>query len=383
VTLSDGAKNLGVFALNTEGYAEIQTGATISGSPTPPLTVGFHSFTASFSGDLSYKTSNTSAPLTLTVLQAPTTISVAPSVTTVPTGSPVALTAFVDTQSSSNLSSGGSSGAAPTGTVTCFNNGVSIGTLSGNQLVSTLDANGFVALQARLSITLSANALITATYSGDTNYATSTSTGVTITVGTPGINLSPASNTSTITIASPGQSASQLITVTAGNSFVGSVILSCAVSAEPMNAVNLPTCSFGLPGQNFTAPQTITLTTSSTTGSATMTVTSTAAHAGSIQTSPAGGPSGHGWIVAAGPVALAWILLLFVIPKQRRLEFSPLALLLFVVIAAALGCGGTSSGGNGQGVGNPGTTTGAYTITVTATPSTGAAQTTAIGVNVQ
>ncbi len=385
VVFSDAGKSLGTpFALNTEGYAEDQTGATISGTPTHPLSVGSHSFTASFSGDLSYKTSSTSAPLALAVLQAPTTISVAPSVTTVTVSTPVAITAFVDTQSSSNLSSGGSSGATPTGTVTFFNNGVSIGTLSGNQLVSADDANGFVALQAQLSITLTANALITATYSGDANYTASSSTGVTITVGTPGINLSPSPNSSTITIASPGLSATQLITVTGGNSFVGSVILSCVVSAEPINAVHLPACSFGLPGQNFTAPQTITLSTTATIGSATMTVTSTAAQASLFRTSPPTGRFlGYGSLVATGGMSLFCLFVIFVISKQRGLEFAPFAVLLFVVIAAALGCGGTNSGGNGQGAGNPGTTQGTYTITVTATPSNGNVQTTTIGINVQ
>jgi hypothetical protein len=383
VTLLDGGNNLGAFALNTEGYAEDQTGAMVSGAPTPALAVGAHSFTASFTGDLSYKASNTSAPVTLMVLQAPTTISVTPSLTTVPTNTPVTLTAVVDTQSSSNLSSGGSSGAAPSGTVTFFNNGVSIGTASGNQLVSAPDANGFVAAHAQLTVTLAANAIITAAYPGDTNYTTSTSTGVTITVGTPGINLSPASNTATITIASPGQSAMQLITVTAGNSFTGSVTLSCAVSSEPMNAVNLPSCSFGPPDQNFTGPQTITLTSTATSGNATMTVTSTAAHASLFRFIPPDHTFAYGWPVAAGAMFLFCLCFRFVTSGQRRWHLASLAFLLFVVVAAGAGCSSTNSGGGGTGGGNPGTTTGTYTITVTATPSTGTAQTTAIGVNVQ
>jgi len=382
VTLFDGARNLGAFALNAEGYAEDQTGATISGSPTPPLAIGPHSFTATFSGDLSYKLSSTSTPLALTVLQAPTTTSVTPSATTLPISTPVSLTAFIDTQSNSKLSSGGSSGAAPTGRVTFFNNGLSIGILSGSQLISTLDANGFAALQARISITLTADALITATYSGDTNYTTSASTGVAITVGTPGINLSPAPNTATITIASPGQSATQLITVAGANSFVGSVILSCAVSAEPMNAVNLPTCSFGIPAQNFTAPQTITLGTVATTGTVTMTVNSTAAQAALYRVLRADRRFGHGWLVVVGAMSLLCALPFFVISKRRSLEFAPSVLMLFLVVAVALGCG-TSSGGSGQGVGNPGTTSGTYTVTVTATPSNGTVQTTTVGVIVQ
>jgi hypothetical protein len=385
VMLFDAGKSLGSFAMNTEGYAEDQTGAMVSGAPTTPLAVGSHNFTASFSGDLSYEASNASTPVKLTVLQAPTTTSVVPSLTTVPANTPVTLTAFVDTQSGSNLSSGGSLGAAPIGTITFFNNNISLGTASGSQLVSVLDANGFVAVQAQLSVTLAANGNITASYSGDTNYTTSMSAGVPITVGTPGISLSPAAGTSTITIASPGQSATQLVTVTAGNSFTGSVTLSCTVSGMPMNAVDLPTCSFGIPDQNFAAPQTITLTATATSGNATMTVTSTAAQAGLLRP-----PAVHGfrfvWPMPVVAMLLVCLFAFFVASKQRRWQLASLAVLLLVVVAVGFGCGSSSSiggGGGGTGAGNPGTTTGTYSITVTAAPSTGIAQTTSIGVNVQ
>ncbi len=382
VTLLDGVKTLGAFALNTEGYAEDQTGAMLSGVSTLPLAVGSHSFTASFSGDLSYKLSTTSAPVKFMVLQAPTTTSVTPTITTISTNSSVILAAFVDTQSNSNLSSGGSSGAAPTGTVTFFNNGVSIGTASGSQLVSTLDANGFVAVQATLSVTLTASANITATYSGDTNYATSTSTAVTITVGAPGINLAPASNSVTMSISSPGQSAGQLIIVTAANSFAGSVTLSCVVSGEPMNAVDLPTCSFGTPDQNFTAPQTITLTPTATSGNATMTVMSTAALASSFRLSPPGRGFRIGWPGEIAVMSLVCLFVLFLLPRQWRRQVVFLTLLAFMV-AATGGCGGTNSGGSSTVGGTPGTTVGTYTITVTATPSTGPAQSTVIAVTVK
>jgi len=382
VTLLDGVKSLGAFALNTEGYVEDQTGAMVSGNPTAPLAVGLHSFTASFSGDLSYQASSASAPVTLMVLQAPTTTSVTPNLTTVSANASVILTALVNTQSNSNLSSGGSSGAAPTGTVTFFNNGVSIGTASGSQLVSTLDANGFMAVQAALSVTVTANEDITATYSGDINYTTSTSTGVTITVGAPGINLSPASNTATITISSPGQSAGQLITVAAGNSFAGSVTLSCAISSQPMNAVDLPTCSFGMPDQNFTAPQTITLTSTVTSGNATMTVMSTAAQASSLRLSPPGRALRMRWPGGVAAMSLICLFVLFLLPRPWRRQAAFLTLLISVAVAG-VGCGGTSSGGSGTGGGNPGTTAGTYKITVTATPSTGTVQTTIIDVNVK
>ena len=382
VTLVDTGIPLGAFPLNTEGYAEDQTGAMVSGTAVPPLAVGSHSFTASFSGDLSYTASNASTPVTLMILKAPTTISVTPSLTTVPINTPVTLTALVDTQSNSSLSSGGSSGIAPTGTVTFFNNGVSVGTASGSQLVSPLNGNGFVAVQANMALTLAANGLITATYSGDANYTISTSPSVTITVGTPGINLSPALNVATITIPSPGLSATQLVTVTGANSFAGSVVLSCTVSSTPMNAVDLPTCSFGPPDQNFTAPQTITLGPAATSGNATMTVFSTPLRAGLFRMSPGDHTFGVSWSTAIG--AMCFFVLCAVSGKlQLQWKFARAALLLTLVAAAGVGCGGTNGGGTGTGLSNPGTTTGIYTITVTATPSIGNVQTTTIGVNVQ
>jgi hypothetical protein len=366
-----------ILPLNTEGYTELQTGSTISGATTPPLAVGSHSFTANFSGDASYNASNLSAAVSLTVLRAPTTISLSASSMTVPANTTVTFSATVDTQSNSALSSGGSSGAAPTGTVSFFSNGAPIGTAN---LVATTDSSGFVAAQATFQTTFAATGNITATYVGDVNYAApSASNSVTITVGS-GINIAPAPGTTSISIPTPGQSATQLITVT-GSSFTGTVALSCSVTAQPASAVNLPTCSFGTPGQNFTAPKTITLSGSATSGNATMTVASTATHALVLPQVPLSHAFRTGGPLFAFALSLVCLFVLIGWPKQRRWGLVPLALLLVALISAAAGCGGGSNSGGSTA--NPGTTTGAYTITVTATPSTGTAQTTTITVNVQ
>ena len=246
------------FSLNTEGYLEDQTAF---------LAVGAHSFKATYGGDASYNASPASAAVALTVVPAATVTTVRPSPSVVTSTQNVTLTAFVDTQSF---------GKAPTGTVNFYNNGTQIGSVSGAQLVPMLDTNGFVAAQAVLTMTLSSSGSITTTYSGDTNYIQSTSPGVSITVDTVGINLSPAPNTAAITISSPGQTSTlQLITVTGANGFAGTVTLSAAVTATFANAVDLPTCTFGAPDTNFTAPNTITLSGVNTTGTATMTCSST------------------------------------------------------------------------------------------------------------
>jgi hypothetical protein len=148
----------------------------------------------------------------------------------------------------------------------------------------------------------------------------------------------------------------------------------------PPSATDIPTCSFGAPDQNFTAPGTITLTTTSETGSATMTCATTAA--AHIVPGPSSRPSGRVWPLASAAISLAGIFFLLMVPSQRRWKLVPLVVLLAVVAAAGISCSGGGSGAGG-GVTNPGTTTGTYTFTVTATPSIGTAQTTPITVNVQ
>jgi hypothetical protein len=80
-------------------------------------------------------------------------------------------------------------------------------------------------------------------------------------------------------------------------------------------------------------------------------------------------------------------LLLFFVPwgiPERRRGVALLVALLFVTGAFAVSCSGGGggaapvSGGGSGGGGNVGTTETAYTVTVTATPSTGAAQTTTV-----
>ncbi len=156
------------FSLNTEGYLEDQTTF---------LAVGSHSFVAKYNGDASYTASSNSGAAALTVTQAATTTTLTTSATSVASTANIILTAFVDTLSQ---------GANPTGTVSFFNNGTLISTVPNSQLVAMFDSNGFDGVQAVLTTKLSASGSITATYSGDTNYMTSTTaTGVSVTVTGP------------------------------------------------------------------------------------------------------------------------------------------------------------------------------------------------------
>ena len=114
VTLTDSfnggtAANLdgGSFKLNSFGYFEDQA---------IQLAVGTHSIQASYPGDNSFGKSNTNAP-TVTVTKAATTSKITSNPTTIAANTAFSLTVLVDTQTSANPAAG-SSGAAPTGTIT-------------------------------------------------------------------------------------------------------------------------------------------------------------------------------------------------------------------------------------------------------------------------
>jgi hypothetical protein len=365
VAVKDGGNPLdaGTFSLNSLGFFEDQP---------IQLPAGTHSIVAVYSGDNSFNGS-TSATDTVTVTKAATTTTVSANHTSVAAGGSVTLTATINTQSNATASAA----QEPTGTMKFFLGGNLI-TGGSVQVIGGVNPNTMLA-QATASITVSlANGQdqITAQYAGDSNYAASAvSAPVTVSVGVPGINLS--SSTGTINIPAPGQSGAQLITVSAANGFTGSVTLSCSVTSSPSGAVSPPTCSFGTPGQNFTAPNIITLSSTNTSGNATMTVASTAAKG--VVFKPASRPQGPNlfWVGEVGAFIACFFLL--GISAQKRRSFVLLAGLLSVVMAVGIGCGNS----NGGSTSIPATTVGAYTVTVTATPAGATAQTTAITVNVQ
>ena len=142
VTFMDGGFTLGTTALDGSGVATFSTSA---------LAVGPHSITAQYNGDGAHTTS-TSPPLSQAVNQASTTITLASNSNPIKTGQPVTFTANV-------------SPSTATGTVQFFDGSTSLGTvaLSGGQAsltTSTLSA---------------AKHSITAVYSGNANFAGSTS----------------------------------------------------------------------------------------------------------------------------------------------------------------------------------------------------------------
>ena len=245
--------------------------------------------------------------------------------------------------------------AAPTGTVD-FNNGA---TKLGS---ATPDATG------KATFTTGSLAVgsysVTAVYSGDTNYATSTSSTVALSVE----SFSLAAGAAKPASVTAGASSTATITLTTTNGFSSAVPLTCSVS--PATSALAPTCAL--------SPASVTPTAAGATS--TLTISTTAATTGAL-TSPA---IRHG----SNPFYAMWLLMPAMLlgtagmgaPKRRK-SISLLLLLLAVggcLFWVACGGGGTTGGG-----GTPGTPAGSYTVTVTATPTSGSPQNQMVTLTVQ
>jgi membrane-associated phospholipid phosphatase len=202
---------------------------------------------------------------------------------------------------------------------------------------------------------------LTANYGGDANYAI-TSASVSITVSAVSYGLS-ASALSPVT---PGNTGTSTVTVSSSNGYSGSVALTCAVTNQPANAVNVPGCTItGSP---------VVLSSSVKSGNATVTLNTQAPIATLSRPRFGAGE-------AAGAAVLA-LLVFFGIPSRRRAWRAMVGLL--AVAFALLGisaCGSTTRSG---GTSNPGTTPGVYTYTITGTgtPAYNPAPTTTISLSV-
>lgn len=417
VTFLDNGNSIGSFRLNTEGYAEDQTGPNIDGATNiAALGVGSHSITATYSGDNSYcpsptvgtctsGTSTAPTAVTFTIVAAPTITSVVGSTPninastsiTVASGTSVTLNAIVDTASNSSASSGGSGGVSLSGTVTFTCSPAVTGCGPATPATSfisnsgTLDSEGFVAGVATLNIAPTASTSVTATFTPTgSNYGNSTSTSpAVITVSASSFTLAPlpATNT-TINISAAGQSGSTPITVTSAG-FSGNVTLSCVVAPTILSSViDLPTCS-------FTSSNVVSLTGNGSNGQRTLVVSTTAASAlaPTPQTKlPYGGPANR-FLPVTATVLLGLSLLAFMawgVPPRRLRGIALVGAAMVLALAAAScnggGIGGAVTNGSNGSSGGGGTTTGTtvttYAVTITATPSSGSAVQTVVYVNV-
>jgi hypothetical protein len=220
-------------------------------------------------------------------------------------GTPVTLTAQV----ASTLAG---APTTPTGTVTFL--------ISTNSLGSgILSAQGVATLTT--SVLPSGVDVITAQYSGDTNFVGSTSPIETVSVNSPDYTLS--ANPPTLTVAA-GNSASTMITVAPDDLFLGSVIFSCGTLPSYITCTFTPSNTITFPILSPT-PQTLTLT---------VAVAKTTTTAQQTKT----------FILAmVAPIGL--LALLPMVGTTRKRLWAALLLAMFAFTAAGMiaGCGGGSA----------------------------------------
>ncbi len=340
VAITDNAAPLdtGTFVINSAGHAEDQP---------IQLNAGSHSIVATYSGDISYSAPSASSTATWTVSKATTATGLAATPATgVTTATPVTLTATIASQSNST--------AGPGGTVTFFNGGTQIGspvTVVPAGATAIAFASGTASLQT--TFTSTGTQTITATYSGDSNYATSNAPATTITVASTGSFTVGGSAVTAIA----GSSGTSTITVTPTGGFTGNVNVTCPATGLPAGV----TCSPNPLAINVTG-------TTAVTGSLTVAVaapsTSLSASAAPVQQKlmaagmiPSRG--GKGWL-ALGAGAGLGALILLVLPGRKRFR-AALGLGLVCVLGFSLGCNSYGGGGGG------GLATTTTKITVTST----------------
>jgi trimeric autotransporter adhesin len=286
VVFYDGANQLATSAVNNSV-------ATANVALTGALT---HSLTAVYSGDTLYAPS-TSAVLSATDQIAPVAITLASNTTSAFAGQTVTFTATV--------AGATSAGAVPTGTVSFY--------LSGGTLLGTAPLAGGVASYAAQSLA-DGNETVYAVYSGDSNFATVTSSNIAVTLGDYSVAL--ASSSLSLNSGATGQ-----VTATLTMGFPGTVAFSCV----PPSGVSI-TCTFNP---------------ASLTANGTTTLTVTAGASSARLTSPAVFTQRR---LLAGGFSLAAVC--FFLPlRRRRRRISLLAAFLLLSAGLNVGCGGGNTSG--------------------------------------
>jgi subtilase family serine protease len=320
----------GTVSLAGGGYTSagitLSNGSATFNIPANALAVGSDKLTVTYSGNTNYAGNTGSA--TVTVVQTTTltpTITVTPASSSTNSGVSLGVTVTVS-----------GAGPTPTGTVTLSSGSyTSTATaLSGGSASFTIPANSLVA----------GTAILTASYSGDSNYASGTGKG-TVTVTQSAYTLSA---TSPAAIAH-GATTTSTATVSSATAYSGTVTLTCTATNGPASAVYVPGCSPG---------STVTMTNGTASGTATLTISTTATTAMLHAM-----PGSKGWMGTGSGFVLA-LLVFLGIPSRRRSWRAMLgAMILMAVLGSLTACGGGSSSSSGTSI--AGTTPGTYTFTVT------------------
>jgi hypothetical protein len=318
VTFTDSASGTppgtgaGTFTINSAGHAENQP---------IQLTGGTHALSATYSGDISYNAVTTAVTDTVMVSPATTTTTLSPGASTVQVNQAVTLSVTINSASNSTV--------GPTTNVTFKDGATTIGTAAVVPAGGTATAGASATAVLNTSFATTGTHTLTAVYGGDTNYATSTSAGVTVTVG----QLTTTSLTISATSIASG----------------GSVTLTATVATTSHGAGPTGTIQF----QNGTSGLSAAVTCTPTAGTATATAFCTATLTTTLAFLAPPSVPDRVPNIRVLPVALAAfiILLLFLvslrhIPAAYRRAYACAALLLLVALVAGLGgCGGYGGGG--------------------------------------
>ena len=313
--------------LNRQGTAFTPKGVFTVGT-------GTRSIVANYLGDGSFSPS-TSAATTVTISKA-TTITTLRLTGSDGTGTDIVAT--MDTPSR---------GLDPTGTVTFYSGSTALGPAIA---VNPTTGNGAPTQSwSYISSPISGNPTLTATYSGDANYQSSTSAPL---VASPDFIVSNNAGAG-IVFNTRGMSSSLRITLSPVDSFTGTVTFSC--SGFPAES----TCTLSPTSQDLT-PTTAFANTDLTLRTAAPRVRSLPGVAG-LQ---------HWWS-AANTLMLVAVFLLASGRRprgQKHVAFCATTVVLLIGLAGCGGGGGSSGGGGGTH--DPGTPVGNYIITVTASSGT-------------
>lgn len=252
---------------------------------------------------------------TLFVTPDSTVVALTTSATSVNSTTQVTLTATASNQTSY------AGGTAPTGSVTFYN---TVGTTTTKIGTAVLNSSGVATFTTSFAVTgASTNNAVTAVYSGDTNFLTSTSAALGIVSGTPTFGLTQTSNSS-LTVA-PGQSGLFSFTLLPTFGYDGTIAFSCTAPSATI------TCSF--------SPSSVAENGSSTSSLIAVTINSQTATS-AVGSRPMKGLGNLPLSLAALP-GLA--LLIGFGGLRRRLLRGSRSLLLLAVCLAALGFSGCSS----------------------------------------
>jgi len=327
VTLTDNGQPLNDFlhtntgpnsnsaVLNNQGFLEDQP---------IQLPAGSHSIVATYGSDNSYIASTSPAD-TLTISTTTTATVLTPSATTVQANQSITLSVAISSQSNST--------AGPTGSITFKDGTTTIGAATAVPAGATATAGASATAVLNTSFATTGTHTLTAAYAGDQNYATSTSGGITVTVG----QLTTISATSSATSIASG----------------GSVTLTATVATTSHGAGPTGTVQFknGTSALSTAVTCTPTAGTSTTTASCTATLTTTLAFL-----APPSTPNRLPKIRFHPVVLVAFFLLLLIlvslsrIPAAYRRAYECAVLLLLAGLVASLaGCGSGYGGGGGGG----------------------------------